>query len=85
MAFPSQGKIEIPLLHAIAEHGGSAKPKALYKRVAADFPDLTEAEQEQRLESSPSTRKWWNLVQWVRQSLVNAGEIDGTTRGVWKN
>jgi hypothetical protein len=23
-------------------------------------------------------------VQWVRQSLVTAGEIDGTTRGVWK-
>jgi restriction system protein len=45
---------------------------------------LTVEEQEERLESSPSTRKWWNLVQWVRQHLVQAGEIDGSTRGVWK-
>jgi restriction system protein len=83
MSFPSQGEIEIPLLRALAECGGSAKPRALYPKVAANFPDLTAAEQEQRLESSPSTRKWWNLVQWVRQALVSAGEIDGSTRGVW--
>ncbi len=83
MSFPSQGEIEIPLLRALAECSGSAKPRALYPKVAASFPDLTAAEQEQRLESSPSTRKWWNLVQWVRQALVSAGEIDGSTRGVW--
>lgn len=84
MAYPSQGEIELPLLRAIAECGGAAKPKDVYSIVAAAFPDLTPADQEQRLESSPSTRKWWNLVQWVRQSLVSAGELDGSTRGVWK-
>lgn len=83
MAFPSQGEIEVPLLRALSDCGGSAKPRDVYAKVAASFPDLTDAEREQRLESSPSTRKWWNLVQWVRQSLVTAGEIDGSTRGVW--
>ena len=83
MSFPSQGEIEVPLLRALVECGGSAKPRVLYPKVAANFPDLTAAEQEQRLESSPSTRKWCNLVQWVRQALVSAGEIDGSTRGVW--
>ncbi len=83
MAFPSQGEIEVPLLRALSNCGGSAKPRDVYAKVAASFPGLTDAELEQRLESSPSTRKWWNLVQWVRQSLVTAGEIDGSTRGVW--
>lgn len=83
MAFPRQSEIEVPLLRALAETGGSSKPRDVYLRVAAHFPNLSAAEQEQRLESSPSTRKWWNLVQWVRQGLVDAGEIDGSTRGVW--
>jgi restriction system protein len=83
MAFPRQSEIEIPLLRTLADSGGSAKPRDVYPKVSSCFPELTTAEQEQRLESSPSTRKWWNLVQWVRQSLVTAGEIDGSTRGVW--
>jgi restriction system protein len=84
MAFPKQSDVEIPLLEVLRDSGGSAKPKAIYPALAARFPNLTAEEQEQRLESSPSTRKWWNLVQWVRQHLVEAGEIDGSTRGVWK-
>ena len=57
MAYPSQGEIELPLLRAIADCGGAAKPKAVYPLVAAAFPDLTLADQEQRLETSPSTRE----------------------------
>jgi restriction system protein len=55
----------------------------VYSRVAAHFPDLSIEEQEMRLESTPGTRKWWNLVQWVRQDLVDSGDIDHSTRGVW--
>jgi restriction system protein len=84
MAFPRQGDVEIPLLRALIDRGGSAKPRDVYPVVAAYFPDLSPQEQEITLESSPSTRKWCNLVQWVRQHLVDAGEIDGATRGMWK-
>ena len=84
MAFPKQGDVEVPLLRSVLESGGSARPSDLYPKVATYFPDLTSEEQEERLENSPSTRKWWNLVQWVRQSLVEVGELDGSTRGVWK-
>jgi restriction system protein len=63
MPFPKQGDIEVPLLKALAESGGSAKPQDLYPKVAAYFPELTPEDLEQRLESSASTRKWWNLVQ----------------------
>src|SRR5437868_407086 len=84
MAFPKQSEVEIPLLQVLLQNGGSAKPKEVYPKVTSFFPELTADEQEQRLESSPSTRKWWNLIQWVRQHLVETGEIDGTTRGVWR-
>jgi restriction system protein len=83
MPFPKQGDIEVPLLQVLAESGGSAKPRDICPKVAAYFPELTPEELEQRLESSASTRKWWNLVQWVRQRLVESRQIDGSTRGVW--
>ena len=84
MSFPKQADVAIPLLQALLDNGGSADPQTVYPKVAARFPDLTSEEQEQHLESSPTTRKWWNLVQWVRQDLVHAGEIDGSIHGVWK-
>jgi len=83
MPFPKQREIEIPLLAAIQRLGGTAKPRDIYPIVAEQFPELTPEELTQTLESSASTRKWWNLVQWVRQHLVELGELDGGTRGVW--
>ncbi len=83
MSFPKQNEIRIPLLESIVKLGGAAAPKDLYPIVAQWFPDLTEEDQNQRLESSPSTRKWWNLVQWARQTLVEDGHIDGSKRGIW--
>jgi restriction system protein len=84
VSFPKQAEIEIPLLEALVELGGEARPRDVYPLVAKRFPDLTPEEQEQRLESSPSTRKWSNLVQWIRQRLVDLGHIDGSQRGIWK-
>ena len=34
MPFPKQGDIDVPLLKALAESGGSAKPRDIYPRVA---------------------------------------------------
>jgi len=83
MPFPKQRDLEIPLLRAIQQAGGAAQPRDLYPKLATLF-SLSVEEQEERLPNSPTTRKWWNLVQWVRQHLVEAEEIDGSTRGVWK-
>ena len=84
MAYPKQIEIEIPLLKTIEELGGSGKTTDIYPRVAKYFPQLTEEDLLARLPSSPSTFKWQNLVQWCRQGLVDKGEIDGSTRGIWK-
>ncbi|HXE41994.1 MAG TPA: winged helix-turn-helix domain-containing protein, partial [Candidatus Baltobacteraceae bacterium] len=84
MSFPTQKEIEIPLLHVLEKLGGEAKPQQIYTNVAKFFPQLTKDDKEERLPSSPSTFKWRNLVQWTRQNLVNTGEIDGSTVGLWK-
>jgi restriction system protein len=84
MSFPKQNEVELPLLKALNELGGKAQPKELYPRLAKIFPQLTEEDLAARLPSSPSTFRWHNLVQWSRQRLVEKGEIDGSTRGVWK-
>jgi restriction system protein len=84
MSFPKQSEIELPLLKTLQELGGKAEPKELYPRLATLFPQLTPEDLVLRLPSSPSTFRWHNLVQWSRQKLVEKGEIDGSTRGVWK-
>ena len=84
MSFPKQIEIEIPLLQALAKLGGEGKPRDVYPIVTTHFPQLTVEEQEERFENYPSTRKWTNLVQWVRQRLVDVGQIDGSQRGIWR-
>ena len=77
MPFPKQREIDLPLLGVVEHLGGTAKPQDVYPLVAAQFPELSPEELTQTLESSTSTRKWWNLVQWVRQHLVECRELDG--------
>jgi len=84
MSFPKQSEIELPLLKILHELGGKAEPKELYPRLATIFPRLTQEDLTARTPSNPSIFRWHNLVQWSRQKLVEKGEIDGSTRGVWK-
>jgi restriction system protein len=85
MSFPKQNELEVPLLKALEQLGGAAKPKDVYSIVAKPFADqLTEEDLAAKLPSSPSTFEWHNLVQWSRQALIDRGEIDGSTRGLWR-
>lgn len=71
------------MLAALVELGGKAKPRDIYPVVTKHFPELTADELEERLPNYPSTRRWTNLVQWVRQRLVEVDQVDGSERGVW--
>jgi restriction system protein len=84
LPFPKQVEIELPLLQALDELKGEGRPRDVYPLVTKHFPQLTIEEQEVRFENYPSTRKWNNLVQWVRQRLVDLGQIDGSERGIWR-
>ena len=83
MAIPSEKDIELPLIQEIVVAGGEAKPAELYDKVAKHFPHLTSVDQKARHPIS-GIIIWTNRVQWARQHLVNKGEIDASTRGIWR-
>jgi restriction system protein len=79
---PSQREIEIPLLQVLVEIGGEGIPREIYPLVTGKFPQIVDDDLAERLPSGGS--KWTNRIQWVRQRLVEKGEIDGSTPGVWR-
>jgi len=83
MAIPSEKDIELPLLQEIEAAGGEARPSDLYDKVARHFPQLTQADREARYERTGQLI-WPNKVQWVRNHLVRRGEVDASTRGIWR-
>ena len=80
--FPKQKDIEIPLLKAIIDKGGYAKPKDIYPLITNEFKCLTKQDLESRLPRGDN--KWKNMIQWVRQILVNKGEISKKEKGIWR-
>lgn len=82
MMFPKQKDIEIPLLKAIIDKGGYANPKDIYPLITKEFKCLTKEDLESRLPHGDN--KWKNMIQWVRQILVNKGEISKKEKGIWR-
>jgi len=83
MAIPSEKDIELPLLQEIQAAGGEARPSELDDKVAKHFPELTPTDQKARHPRSGQLI-WSNRIRWVRQHLVNKGELDASIRGIWK-
>jgi hypothetical protein len=83
MAIPIQESIELPLLRVIADAGGELALKDAVTRVAAFFPELTEADKSRRL-SSGYGFIFANRVQWCRQRLVELGHLYREPRGMWR-
>jgi restriction system protein len=80
MVLPKQKDVEVPLLEVLVEISGQGRPKDIYPLMAKKFPLIRE---EDLLETLPSgTNKWTNCIQWVRQSLIQKGEIS-PSRGIW--
>jgi restriction system protein len=69
-----------PLLRALRELGGSARPREVYDWIAA-FCGLTEEERSLRNQSGPY--QFENDIAWARFYLVRAGYLESSRRGVW--
>ncbi len=82
MPIPVQSRITDALLIEMLDAGGSCRPRDIYDRVAAHFPDMTPEERADELDNW-GTNRFNNKVQWSRQSLVMEELIDGSVRGVW--
>ena len=73
---------ELPLLKSLVELGGRVLPgKELYALVESKMDLRRYAQEYDEVHARP---KWVYDLQWVRHSLVNRGEMDGSQRGVWK-
>jgi restriction system protein len=69
-----------PVLDALRELGGSARPVEVCTKVAANL-ELSDQAQEELLDSGSS--RFANRVAWARFYLAKAGFIDSSRRGVW--
>lgn len=81
MAIPKQTELELPLLRALIELGGQARPRDVYslleKQLGLSDADLAE-------QRTHGGSKWTNRVQWARQTLVSLGEIEKAEWGIWR-
>ncbi|MDH5462500.1 MAG: Mrr restriction system protein, partial [Candidatus Bathyarchaeota archaeon] len=78
---PKQKDVEVPLLEVLVELGGQATPKEIYPVVTRKFPEIRT---EDLIETLPSGgNRWTNRIQWVRQRLIDKGEMYSPSRGIW--
>ena len=82
MTYPSRHELQEPLLRVLLGVGGQASPSEVYELLAAQFPLMT-ADERNRPRANGEAQ-WENDVRFVRQALVNKGELDGSEYGVWK-
>lgn len=79
-----QTMLELPLLEAIAQAGGKARPKDLYGQLAETLNLDEGARDEIRACGDERTYKVFDQqVRWTRQTMVAKGLIAGE-RGVWE-
>ncbi|MBS7671742.1 site-specific DNA-methyltransferase [Croceicoccus gelatinilyticus] len=78
-----QAMIEMPLLEAIAQAGGAARPRDLYGEVAQRLNLDPDVRKEKRGCADQEYAIFDQQVRWTRQTLVGEGLIAGE-RGIWE-
>ena len=69
-----------PVVSAIDELGGSARPAEVYKQIARALDLSDEILNEEKVSGGS---RFGNQVDWARFFLAKAGYIDSSIRGVW--
>jgi site-specific DNA-methyltransferase (cytosine-N4-specific) len=82
---PPQSQILLPLLDAIANAGGVARPGALYEQIAERIGLDPEARRA-KLDDGSGTEgdAWRRRVRWTRQTAVAKNLISRGQRGIWE-
>jgi len=80
---PSCKEIAMPLLHFMANHGGTTRPKDAIDALG-DFFGLSPRVREARYDSVPNLRRWDSRVHTAMQVLKNNGHVASAGRGLWK-
>src|SRR5689334_206982 len=82
---PSQGQLMLPLLEELRAHGGAARPRDLYDRIAERI-GLSDADRAATATyaGGRTTNLFERRVRWTRQTAVAKELLDGSTRSRWE-
>jgi restriction system protein len=70
-----------PLLDAMREKGGQARPREIYDTIAQN---LNMSEDERTVTNKNGYPRFENQIAWARSYLVKTGYLDSPSRGVWR-
>jgi restriction system protein len=70
-----------PLLDALREKGGQARPREIYDLIAQS---LNLSEEECTITNKNGYPKFENEIAWVRSYLVQTGYLDSPSHGIWR-
>jgi restriction system protein len=70
-----------PLLDAMREKGGQARPREIYDTIARR---LNLSEEERTVTNKNGYPRFENQIAWARSYLVKTGYLDSPSRGVWR-
>lgn len=70
-----------PLLDAMREKGGQARPREIYDAIAQN---LSLSEEERTVTNKNGYPRFENQIAWARSYLVKTGYLDSPSRGVWR-
>src|SRR5579863_5300695 len=77
---PSYEELELPLLQALSQKGGKARPSELYQTLSQALR-LTESDLSETVPTGDN--KFKNRVRWARQILIDKGDMYRADYGVW--
>ena len=78
-----QSMIEMPLLEALENKGGRARPKEVYREIADRLNLDPDAREEKKSAADQEYKVFDQQVRWTRQTLV-AQELIAGQRGIWE-
>lgn len=81
---PTQNQLMLPLLAAIDEAGGSARPGALYDKLAQTLGVADVDRSQTATLNGREVNLWERRVRWARQTAVVKGLVSRETRGLWQ-
>ncbi len=84
MVLPIQASIELPLLKVLSDNRGELSTAEAIGKVTSYFPDIAPEDLTKQLTPPWGGNFWRNRVRWARQALVKRGELDDSSRGIWR-
>jgi len=80
-----QGMLQLPLLEALEDAGGRARPRDLYETLANRLAVPEDLRGERRTCGDGQTyNRFEQQVRWARQTAVLEGLVADSTRGIWE-